>query len=185
MCLSVGLASTTLPTAVRRTWTWTTLVLTSTTTLASAPLHPSFCQQACPHVVTSSAYGLKGFFSVPKVFQMFWDRRKKIELLQRQLVSRKAESQNFWRICHVWNGVVSRVNLCSTFLNTTKGEKHEMQTLKNVFPKIYDFENLFSAYKAAISCKRYRADVMEYTHKLEENLIELQNEFIWDRKSVV
>ena len=59
-----------------------------------------------------------------------------------------------------------------------------MQTLKNVFPKIYDFENLFSAYKAAISCKRYRADVMEYTHKLEENLIELQNEFIWQTYTV-
>lgn len=42
-------------------------------------------------------YGLKGFFSIPKVK----DRRKKIELLQRQLVSRKAESQNYWRICHV------------------------------------------------------------------------------------
>ena len=59
-----------------------------------------------------------------------------------------------------------------------------MQTLKNVFPKIYDFENLFNAYKAAISCKRYRADVMEYTHKLEENLIELQNEFIWQTYTV-
>lgn len=54
-----------------------------------------------------------------------------------------------------------------------------MQTIKNIFPKIYDFENLFNAYKSGISCKRYRADVMEYTHKLEENLIELQNEFIW------
>lgn len=44
---------------------------------------------------------------------------------------------------------------------------------------IYDFENLFNAYKAGIKCKRYRPDVMAYTDKLEENLIELQNEFIW------
>ena len=43
---------------------------------------------------------------------------------------------------------------------------------------IYDFENLFNAYKAGIKCKRYRPDVMAYTDKLEENLIELQNEFI-------
>ena len=59
-----------------------------------------------------------------------------------------------------------------------------MQTIKNLFPKIYDFENLFNAYKAGIKCKRYRADVMEYTHKLEENLIELQNEFIWQTYTV-
>lgn len=38
---------------------------------------------------------------------------------------------------------------------------------------IYDFENLFNAYKAGIKCKRYRPDVMAYTDKLEENLIEL------------
>lgn len=59
-----------------------------------------------------------------------------------------------------------------------------MQTIKNIFPKIYDFENLFNAYKAAIKCKRYREDVMQYTDKLEENLIELQNEFIWKTYTV-
>lgn len=59
-----------------------------------------------------------------------------------------------------------------------------MQTIKNIFPLIYDFENLFNAYKKAISCKRYRPDVMAYTDQLEENLIELQNEFIWKTYSV-
>ena len=59
-----------------------------------------------------------------------------------------------------------------------------LQTIKNIFPLIYDFENLFNAYKKAISCKRYRPDVMEYTDRLEENLIELQNEFIWKTYSV-
>lgn len=54
-----------------------------------------------------------------------------------------------------------------------------MQTIKNIFPLIYDFENLHDAYKKAIKCKRYRPDVMEYTDKLEENLIELQNQLIW------
>lgn len=59
-----------------------------------------------------------------------------------------------------------------------------LQTIKNIFPLIYDFENLFNAYKKAISCKRYRPDVMAYTDQLEENLIELQNEFIWKTYSV-
>ena len=49
---------------------------------------------------------------------------------------------------------------------------------------IYDFENLFNAYKAGIKCKRYRPDVMAYTDKLEENMIELQNEFIWQTYTV-
>lgn len=53
-----------------------------------------------------------------------------------------------------------------------------MKKIKGLFPKIYDFENLFCAYKAAIKCKRYRPDVMQYTDCLEDNLIILQNELI-------
>lgn len=59
-----------------------------------------------------------------------------------------------------------------------------MKKEKGIFPKIYDFENLFCAYKAAIKCKRYRQDVMEYTDRLEDNLIILQNELIWGQYSV-
>lgn len=59
-----------------------------------------------------------------------------------------------------------------------------MKKIKGIFPKIYDFENLFCAYKAAIKCKRYRQDVMEYTDRLEDNLIILQNELIWGQYSV-
>jgi len=59
-----------------------------------------------------------------------------------------------------------------------------LHKIKNIFPMIYDFENLFNAYKAGIKCKRYRPDVMAYTDKLEENLIELQNEFIWQTYTV-
>lgn len=59
-----------------------------------------------------------------------------------------------------------------------------MNKIKNIFPLIYDFENLFDAYKKAVKCKRYRPDVMEYTDRLEENLIELQNELIWKTYSV-
>ena len=54
-----------------------------------------------------------------------------------------------------------------------------MKKIKNLFPAIYDFENLFYAYKAAIKGKRYRADVMKFTDRLEDNLIILQNELIW------
>lgn len=49
-----------------------------------------------------------------------------------------------------------------------------MKKIKNLFPAIYDFENLFYAYKAAIKGKRYRADVMKFTDRLEDNLIILQ-----------
>ena len=59
-----------------------------------------------------------------------------------------------------------------------------MKKIRGIFPKIYDFENLFCAYKAAIKCKRYRQDVMEYTDRLEDNLIILQNELIWGQYSV-
>ena len=60
-------------------------------------------------------------------------------------------------------------------------QEHKTVTgkIKNLFPKIYDFENLFYAYKDGIKQKRDRPDVMAYTEKLEENLITLQNEFIW------
>lgn len=63
-------------------------------------------------------------------------------------------------------------------------EVKPLKKIKGIFPKIYDFENLFCAYKAAIKCKRYRQDVMEYTDRLEDNLIILQNELIWGQYSV-
>lgn len=59
-----------------------------------------------------------------------------------------------------------------------------MWQIRNLFPKIYDFENLHCAYKAAIKSKRYRQDVMQFTDKLEDNLINLQNELIWQTYEV-
>ena len=38
-----------------------------------------------------------------------------------------------------------------------------MKKIKNLFPKICDFENLFYAYKDGIIQKRDRPDVMAYT----------------------
>jgi RNA-directed DNA polymerase len=44
---------------------------------------------------------------------------------------------------------------------------------------IYDFDALYQAYRHARNGKRYRAEVLEFTNRLEENLIMLQNELIW------
>lgn len=54
-----------------------------------------------------------------------------------------------------------------------------MKRIGNIYPKIYDFENLYRAYLEARKCKRYRQEVMTFTANLEENLIEIQNELIW------
>lgn len=53
-----------------------------------------------------------------------------------------------------------------------------MKTIKNLYEKIYDFENLYQAYLSARSCKRYRDEVLAFTANLEENLIGIQNELI-------
>ncbi len=59
-----------------------------------------------------------------------------------------------------------------------------METLRNIYPKIYDFKNLHEAYLEARKNKRYRGDVLEFTARLEENLIQLQNELIYKTYSV-
>ncbi|MGL5057404.1 MAG: reverse transcriptase domain-containing protein [Fusobacteriaceae bacterium] len=48
-----------------------------------------------------------------------------------------------------------------------------------LYEKIYQFDNLHRAYLLARRCKRYRAEVLEYTDNLEVELITLQNELIW------
>ncbi len=53
------------------------------------------------------------------------------------------------------------------------------KTYKNIYPGIYDFQNLHSAYLRARKGKRYRSEVLQFSSSLEENLIQLQNELIW------
>jgi len=48
-----------------------------------------------------------------------------------------------------------------------------------VFEQIYDYHNLYDAYIKARKQKRYRAEVLQFSYALEENLITLQNELIW------
>lgn len=54
-----------------------------------------------------------------------------------------------------------------------------MKKLSNLYRQIYDFENLYEAYRQARKCKRYRREVLDFTRNLEQNLIEIQNELIW------
>lgn len=54
-----------------------------------------------------------------------------------------------------------------------------MKKFRNIYEKIYDFENLYQAYLEARKCKRYRQDVLQFSANLEENLIQIQNELIY------
>lgn len=47
------------------------------------------------------------------------------------------------------------------------------------YEKIFDYENLYTAYLHARKNKRYRNDVLLYTSKLDEELISLQNDLVW------
>lgn len=52
------------------------------------------------------------------------------------------------------------------------------QTFKNLYPNIYDFDNLYRAYTKARRGKRYRGEVLKFAASLEERLIEIQNELV-------
>lgn len=54
-----------------------------------------------------------------------------------------------------------------------------MKTYKNLYPRIYDFQNLYAAYLKARRGKRYQQEVLCFSANLEEELIALQNELIW------
>jgi retron-type reverse transcriptase len=53
------------------------------------------------------------------------------------------------------------------------------KTYNNLYPLIYDFENLYRAYLKARRNKRYQQEVLAFTANLEENLLQIQNELIW------
>lgn len=54
------------------------------------------------------------------------------------------------------------------------------KTYKNLYPQIYSFEALYNAYRKARKGKRYQKEVVRFTAGLEEELIQLQNELIWE-----
>ena len=49
-----------------------------------------------------------------------------------------------------------------------------MQSIKNIYEKIYDFENLHKAWEEARKGKRYRDDVLIFNRNYEEQLINIQ-----------
>lgn len=53
------------------------------------------------------------------------------------------------------------------------------KTYNNLFPAIYDFENLHRAYLKARRGKRHTPEVLRFERNLEGELIQLQNELIW------
>jgi len=54
-----------------------------------------------------------------------------------------------------------------------------MRTYKNLYPQIYDFENLYEAYLKARRGHRYDHEVLVFTNNLDGELIQLQNELVW------
>lgn len=51
--------------------------------------------------------------------------------------------------------------------------------IKNLYPEIYDFKNLYEAYKNARKSKRFKEEVLKFSSRLESNLIQIQNELIY------
>lgn len=59
-----------------------------------------------------------------------------------------------------------------------------MAILDGVYDKICDYEELYLSHIEARKGKRYRDDVLMFTDRLEENLIELKNELTWQTYTV-
>lgn len=53
------------------------------------------------------------------------------------------------------------------------------RTYNNLYPQIYDFNNLLSAYHKARKGKRNRNEVMRFHYDYEGNLIDIQNHLMW------
>ncbi|MGL5947737.1 MAG: reverse transcriptase domain-containing protein, partial [Aeromonas sp.] len=53
------------------------------------------------------------------------------------------------------------------------------KTYNNLYPQIYDFDNLLSAYLRARQGKRSRMEVMRFHYNYEAELINIQNHLMW------
>lgn len=63
-------------------------------------------------------------------------------------------------------------------------DESRMQTLSDVYDKMCDYEELYQSYLKARKGKRYREEVLLFSDRLEENLIQLQNELVWETYDV-
>lgn len=66
-------------------------------------------------------------------------------------------------------------------IDETPASYEGMTVLTDIYKKIYDFDELCEAHRKARKGKRYRPDVLKFTNRLEENLIELSNELQWEQ----
>jgi retron-type reverse transcriptase len=51
-----------------------------------------------------------------------------------------------------------------------------MKTYRQLYPQVYDFENLYASYRAARRAKRGRAEVVRFEVRVEDELFRLQDE---------
>lgn len=56
-----------------------------------------------------------------------------------------------------------------------------MKTINNIFHQVSSFENIHLAYLKARKDKRYKKDVLKFSFDLEENLLKLRKELIYDQ----
>lgn len=54
-----------------------------------------------------------------------------------------------------------------------------MKTYGDLYPRICDFDNIHLAYLKARRNKRYKQEVLRFSSRLEENLIDIQNHLAW------
>ncbi|MDI3548112.1 MAG: RNA-directed polymerase [Halanaerobiales bacterium] len=60
-----------------------------------------------------------------------------------------------------------------------RGVRKIAKTYTNLYPRIYDFQNLELAYMKARRAKRFQEEVLQFSFNLESNLIQIQNELIY------
>lgn len=53
-----------------------------------------------------------------------------------------------------------------------------MKRYKNLFEKVCDFDNLYLSYLKARDGKRYRGPVLQFTNRLEDNLVDIQTQLL-------
>lgn len=60
----------------------------------------------------------------------------------------------------------------------------ELQVLDNCYEEICEFDSLYQSHLKARRGKRYRDDVLRFSDNLEENLIGLENDLLWQSYAV-
>ena len=174
-----GATGTTARTRACSTSTATTPVPTPTRTSASAPLLP--CQLiSCELRLCRSTKAKGTHFPADKA------KDKRSRSLPVKDTGGDGQTAQAGRSCsmRVKSGrrktAASRSVTRGPFYKNMEGVTAIKRTEKpSLLERIYSWENLLNAYHEAASEKWYRGDVLAFSAKLEENLIEIQNSLIW------